>query len=239
MSKTIPAMLLALAVTSGLSLTGCDGGEPDGKPAERLDLRLYEVPKGHRHRLADAIRDVLASGEQRVGHVTVAPNGQLLVSAPSDLQPAIAKVIEGVSGSEPTPPRTVVTEYWLIRGESADAASVGRHLEKVPEVAKAIQSGAGPMRLSLYERVSVAAAEDAKSRVRSELAHIEQFVEVIGDTVRLNTRIRPSASQSLIDTEVTLREGETLVLGQGSQARGDDAEPAPGALFYAVRVRVR
>jgi len=85
------ALMIALA-------TGCTprSQTEDSAAGDALKLAVYETESGAAPRISMALNQLLSGhGESgRIGRVSILPNGQVAVSAPASIHPAVEQLIE-------------------------------------------------------------------------------------------------------------------------------------------------
>lgn len=214
-----------------------------------LIVRSYEVKPEIAQEMRVALESAIALGRNNhpVGHVTLSPNGRLLVTAPESVQRGVASILEEVAHQELTPTPSINFEVWLVSAQSgvpnADAA-VAEVEPALTEIAKI----KGATRFDIWEKLSTRVRAGQRSKIsgmhasmmvvpsmrRSGTAEpmIAAEVEIVS-----NPRRSPSAGDARIGTQVELRPGELLVLGQ-SGFEIDTNNPqsaAPQQLYYILR----
>ena len=204
-------------------------------------MRSYVVHGDHAREVQVALQSALRTGdgEQFLGRVTLAPNGQLIVTAPESIQRGVTKLLDDVLAVSPGPTPTIKLEAWFVRGGHVESESDARLTEIQPALA-AIVEAQGEQQFQLIEKLTLHSraghhgsvdgmqtkllAEPTVRRAGKDQAVISSSVELRVDRVN---------AQLGVDVELT--PGELLVLGQSAYADGDPAKMPPQTLYYIVR----
>lgn len=236
--KSTVIVVTALLV-GGSILAGCDlrpgGPAAEGDPAARVELRTYEVAPEHQDDLQRVLRQVLGSGETRLGRVTAGPGGTFIVVAPESIQNGIRNMLS--NGFTPSPaPTQVKLTYWLLVGRPVDSGtepatysvSGPRRLAHLEPVMTQLVAAQGSTEFTLLEEVRVLSMVQDQGRASGKLATVEQTVTQAGEQMVAYVAI--GMGRHSFESQVSLRTGQYLVVGQaGLDVRGfgPDSEPFP------------
>lgn len=194
--------------------------------------------------LADEVRAALESalltgdGKQFLGRVTLAPNGQLIVTAPESIQRGVTKLLDDVLQVSPGPTPSIKLEAWFVRAGMGDGPADPRLAEIQPALA-AIGEAQGASQFQLIEKLTLhsraghtGSVDGIQTQLRAEpTVRRSGQTQVVASTVEL--RVDRAGAELGVDVELT--PGELLVLGQSAFAEGDPATAPPQTLFYIVR----
>jgi len=89
---------IALTALTIVLLTGCTprSSTDDRAGADTPKLAVYETESGSAARISMALNELLSGfgDDSRTGNVSVLPNGQIAVSAPASIHPAVERLIQ-------------------------------------------------------------------------------------------------------------------------------------------------
>lgn len=201
-------------------------------PATAPLLRSYNV----RPELAGEIRNALgpALSPYQVG---LAPNGQLLVSAPPSYQRGVEEFLQQIAARKPAATPSIRIEAWFV------TASPGTHtdsplLKEIEPALRALEQSRGPTRFELLEALSTqtqsgdrtSEVEGARTRMKATVSVLRDSQDhaVVGALLKLSSNHGPG----FLSAQTELRPGELLVLGQSGLW-----DPGSGdrQLYYIVR----
>jgi hypothetical protein len=204
-------------------------------------MRSYVVHGDHADEVRVALQSALRTGDgkQFLGRVTLAPNGQLIVTAPESIQRGVSKLLDDVLSMSPGPTPTIKLEAWFVRGEAGEGASDPRLGEVQPALA-AITETQGTTRFQLIEKLALharaghaAEVEGAMTRIHAEPTVRRAGPKAASVSTGIELNVKRVGVRFAADLELT--PGELLVLGQSAYAEGDPATAPPQTLYYIVR----
>jgi hypothetical protein len=203
-------------------------------------MRSYPVTGDHADEVRAALQSALRGDDDKkvLGRVTLAPNGQLIVTAPPSIQRGVESMLNDVLAASPGPTPTIKLEVWFVRGNN-DASGSDPRLGEVEPALAAVREAQGVSHFQLIEKLTL------HSRA-GHGGHIEGVRSQLGaqPSVRRAGRKEPVVSSQLnlkvrggarLSAEVELPPGELLVLGESAYAEGDPATAPPQTLYYIVR----
>jgi hypothetical protein len=207
------ASLLVLAA-SGCRETG--SGAPDIAPPDPLVLKSYVVQQGYGDELHSIIQNImnLAGGEERLGGVQLAPNGELLVAAPASFHEGLEEFLAKIKQEAPKAPSSVRVQYWIVIGRKSvkpESKDIPDHLLPVVEE---IAKSQGPQEFMLLEHLSHTSLNNKRTHVDGAFVNIHSEATIYEGRVLLSLKIGISGSE--FDTTLQVPQGKTLVLGQSS-----------------------
>ena len=226
-------ILTSLAAAAVLLACSTPGVAED---SQEVELKTYSVPHGFESEVRSMLRTALGTDENRVGRASLGPAGKLLVVAPPGVQEGVAALIRelGELDSPPPPPIPVNMTFWLVVGEPLDPATMksgeysvkGHNLGDVAPALEQISQTQGPQEFELLERLRLSSTGDDWARVRGLHVQIEQRASAVQDSVVADLRIL--MQQYSLNTQVKLRPGQFVVLGQSGYEQGELA------LYYVI-----
>lgn len=239
--------LAALAVAIACC-TACGRAASADGPETALELRSYEVPEAYRNEIKAQLRYVLQGSEaSQVGRVAEGTGNRLIVLAPAEIHEGLRSLLHDLEGAGPVPPPPQVRlTYWLVMGWPAPAeAATGRPfivsgpagLREIEPALAGIAEAQGPTEFRLLERMEIVSTGQDWARARGRLAGVGQRTAVNGEAVVAELDI--SLGRQSLATEVVIRPGQHLVLGQtgatdeASRAFGD-GRAGDVTLYYVV-----
>jgi len=246
MKRDLAFWFLAALVAGILCLTSCGVFGETGDSSDRVELRTYQVPEGHKDELRAQLRYVLRSNtDQPIGSVSSDTGNRLIVVAPPGIHEGLAEFVSQIEELGPAEaPSQVRLTYWLVLGRSAPA-DPGRPFEvsgpagmkEIEPVLAGIATAQGPTEFRLLERMQLASSGQDWARTRGRVAGIGQRAAVSGDVVVAEVDV--SLGRQQLQTEVVLRRDQHLVLGQAG-AEDETVREAFGqgatdvTLYYVV-----
>jgi hypothetical protein len=177
-------------------------------------------------------------GKQFLGRVTLAPNGQLIVTAPESIQRGVTKLLDDVLAVSPGATPTIKLEAWFVRAGMGEGGTDPRLAEIQPALT-AIGEAQGASQFQLIEKLTLHSRAGHTGSVDGIQTRLlaEPTVRRSGKTqvVSSSVELRVNRVGAGLGVEVELTPGELLVLGQSAYAEGDPAAAAPQTLYYIVR----
>jgi hypothetical protein len=251
-STAIAAVLAAslTLVACGPSLTRATAQEGP----EPAVLRTYQVASEQQDEVYNALRLALGNnGENALGRVSRGPGGSLVVVAPERIQDGVQGIVD--AGFEEAPPtdeassRPIRVTYSIVAGRPLDSAAQpvtvrGRRFPRLDDVFAQIATAQGPTEFVVLEEIAVTSTNQVPARVWGRLANVDQTVSRRGDGIVASIEIQrnvPTSPVNRFESQVTLRVGQVLVLGQAGfqgnvrEAFPDaDARDTSATLYYIV-----
>lgn len=240
--KLIALAWLALAVFAVVALTDFLYTNLNATHTDTMVLRSYEVPPEQAEQIADAVGGVLRFGDKEtLGKVAVAPNGQLLVTAPIMMQADISTLIEQARKAPMPTAKTFHVDVWFVQAETAKEFALRGSLGEVEKNLRVLTDKQGPMQFSLMERVSLNSQMGRMAVVnggRSELkVRINEQQAAAGKPVALFAELGTGPNRLTLNLDVV--EGRTYIVGQslaGNAQRDENKSGDDRHLIYLLRV---
>lgn len=230
--KRLAALAAALLCFSSFSCSvpGKEASEPEP------ELRIYSVPGGTANELRSVLASTLSRGEGNppAGRVSVTPDGQLLVLAAPTIHKGVKELVDTAKEDPATEVVTLELTYWLVAGEPASASSEGgsRVAPQVDPLLAEVEQALGPMRFRLLEQTRLTSRAGSFANSQGRYLHVTQQAVVVGDQVVADLNL------ARVSTEVSFRDGQTLILAQQAPPRSQFDELADGAIFlYVVQAK--
>jgi hypothetical protein len=178
---------------------------------------VYAIPVGYEAMLADELQRLLLLGDRPLGKVRQLPNNQLLVLAPEPVHAGVASLLETLQGAPPPATQTqhldFESRYWFVIATPGDAPD-GPGLTPLQDVLSLIEAKQGPLSFTLLDQLAIRGSDSRESQAQSRFARVTQRLfpaqsqDLLGN-LSISVHGRP-----LLDTEIRIRDGQTLVLGQ-------------------------
>jgi hypothetical protein len=204
-------------------------------------MRSYVVQGDHADEVRAALQSSLRTGDDKqfLGRVTLAPNGQLIVTAPESIQRGVAKLLDDVLSMSPGPTPTIKLEAWFVRAGAAGGETDPRLAEVQPAL-DAIQAAQSAGSFHLIEKLTLHSRAGHHGEVEGIHGQFMAEPSVRRDgnkqaAVSSSIQLRIERIDAGLRVEVELTPGELLVLGQSAYAEGDPATATPQTLYYIVR----
>jgi len=209
-------------------------------------MRTYTVNADYADEVRSALQGALLSGsgdKEFLGRVTLAPNGQLIVTAPQSMQKGIESLLNDIAGFSPGVTPSVKLEAWFVSSVATDTASPQSiaSLNEIQPALAAIADAQGVQRFKLIEKMTVHVRTGQSSVVSSANGIFEVRPSVrrgSGDSRLISAELKfQMRGPESLRTETELKPGELLVLGQTSihALEGDKGVPSEQRLYYIVR----
>lgn len=253
---------LRLAVILSMILfMGCNSPEKEQlNSPESLVLKSYQVPERLAKEIRQTMNTLLGRGEESgssaqgpIGRALLAPDGQILISAPQSFHKGVEEFIERIKKNNPAPSPSAEVRYWIVAARKAeyplnpDAAAVSGlandlknpyepdELMAVRPALDAIIDNQGYMEFKLLDQVSVTSSgEGSRSKLRGAFIGINQSLTAYNDgTVMIKPEISWFSgsinvkdrlkTRGSINTVIETKSGEFVVIGQLSQ----EFKPSP------------
>lgn len=258
-TRRMTVLIGAAVLVGGSMLAGCDlrRGNPgaEGDPAGRAELRTYDVAPEHQDDLQRVLRQVLGSGETRLGRVTAGPGGTFIVVAPESIQTGIRNMLSNGFAPSPAPTQVKLT-YSLLLGRPVDSGaepaiysvSGPRSLRYLEPVMTQLVAAQGSAEFTLLEELQVLSMVQDQGQASGKFARVEQTVTQAGEQMVAYVAVSMLNNQYMFSSQVSLRAEQYLVVGQaGLDGRrfGPAFEPFPNSLpgedltlYYVVRAEL-
>lgn len=240
--KLIALAWLALAAFAVVALTDFLYTNLNNTHTDTMVMRSYEVPAEQAEQIADAVGGAMRIGDKEMlGKVAVAPNGQLLVTAPLLMQGDISTLIEQARKAPMPAMKTFQVDVWFVQAEAAKDFAVRGHLGEVEKNLRVLADKQGPMQFTLMERVSLNSQMGRMAVVnggRSEAkVRINEQQAAAGKPVALFAELGTGPNRLALNLDVV--EGRTYIVGQsldGRAQREGDQSGGDRHLIYLLRV---
>lgn len=200
-------------------------------------IRTYQVPVEHQEAieavLGEAVSVALGFEERRRGVSSPGP-GQLVVTAPAEIQADIEQFLQDF---QPTEIANLRTEYWIVRGEPGASASSPPELEPISEVLESINTAAGEMSYSVEAEVEILARANGSGATAQipGRGHVFQELEYIGGKVIGTFTLNFDGNE--LATEIAITPSDFIVLGRTGLIDADSTVP-PSQRFVILRSRL-
>ena len=205
-------------------------------------MRSYVVQGDHADEVRNALQSALRGTEDDksyLGRVTLAPNGQLIVTAPESIHRGVENLINDVLAYSPGPTPTIKLEAWFVRGSNASGASDGTLAEVQPALT-AITEAQGISQFQLIEKLTIHAraghegdVQGARAAMRAEPTLRRLGKEQAAVFSKLSLWLNRSGAR--LNAEMEMKPGELLVLGQSAYAPDGAPTSDNQMLYYIVR----
>lgn len=205
-------------------------------------MRSYVVQGDHADEVRNALQSALRGTEDDksyLGRVTLAPNGQLIVTAPESIHRGVENLINDVLAFSPGPTPTIKLEAWFVRGSTVAGASDATLSEVQPALA-AITEAQGISRFQLIEKLTIHARAGHEGDVTGAHAvmRVEPTLRRLGKeqaAVYSKLSLWLNRNGARLNAEMEMKPGELLVLGQSAYAADAAASSENQTLYYIVR----
>lgn len=211
-----------------------------------MAMRIYAVNADYADEVRSALQGALmVGGEEKssLGRVTLAPNGQLIVTAPQSMHKGVEALLNDIAGFSPGATPSIKFEAWFITAVNSDSAEPQPTpaLKEVLPALEAIVEAQGNQQFKLLEKMTVHVRTGQSSTVSSANGIFEVMPSVRRGMneqkiISAELKFQMRGPESL-RTETELKPGELLVLGQTSNHRldGERGVPSEQRLYYIVR----
>lgn len=206
----VVTLLIALLA---LSACGDDAGEASSSE-EALTLKTYEVPEGSANEISNTVVFLLRSDSKGMGRARALGSDQIAVLAPASIHEGVEALINSATEAQASDSSRIRFHFWLVAIQPGESSDLEDSLAPISEALQSVSDNLGPAaftRLDYLEQVV-----DSQSRV-SRIRGNKLQAEVTSPMVRAD---RVSASLELhspesgyLETEMTIKAGETIVLG--------------------------
>ena len=179
-------------------------------------LRVYNVPKGYGEMLAEELQRLLIVVDKPVGKVRQMPGDQLMVLAPASVHSGVESLLASLEKMPPAPNphnQDVESQYWFVVATPGNAAD-GEGLSAIKDTLAQIEAKQGPMSFKLLDQMTVRSSDGRESRIQSKHARITQRLFPASNQQTLGALVILMHDRQLLETEIHVKAGQTLVLGQ-------------------------
>lgn len=234
--------VLAIAVI----YAACSGARLFSASAGSLEMRTYPVPPEYADEVRSALESVL-SGEadgKAVGRVSLAPNGQLLVTAPVTMQQGVQHLLDDIAAHKPGSTPTVHFEVWFVKGMNG-VATHSQGLAEIEPALQAISKAQGEQQYELVEKMAMNVRSGQHGEVSGAATEFEVRPSVrrgSADSSFISADLKMQmhagdSSHSELRTETELKSGEVLVLGQNGVTlrAAESGKTIEQRLYYIIR----
>lgn len=224
--------LIFVVFLSLISFAGCTNPQNDSEnESEALVLKSYKVPERMAKEVRGTINDLLSreaynneNSKPPIGKATIAPDGQILVAAPKSFHDGLKDFIASLANSKPEPSLTIEVNYWVVAGRKANKPATFEDFKTIKPALETIQNNQGSMEFKLLDHVvTTSSGQGTRSQVKGSLSQITQYLTadnkgtlVIQTDINMNTSDRFDMKNN-INTQIEIKNGELVVLGQVSQ----------------------
>jgi hypothetical protein len=207
-------------------LSACQDPSPD-----TWVMKSYDIPAEVAPELTAALQNVFSRGKDqpKSAQAMLAPNGQLLVTAPRSLIPGIDSLVANVTLKKPPQPASIQLTVWSVSGKRADKAEVPAELKEIAPVLAAIEKSQGGLAFSTIEKLSVRAISGQDATLRGRVLDLYETASERGGVVVADLQL--TKGRYHLETRVKIASGKTVVLGQTGGEDGD-------TVFHVVRADV-
>lgn len=213
----------------------------EGSRGGAVVMRSYVVKGDHADEVRNALQSALRAEDDKtyLGRVTLAPNGQLIVTAPESIQRGVDNLLSDVISYSPGPTPTIKLEAWFVRGSSSAGASDSTLTEVQPALT-AITEAQGISRFQLIEKLTIHAraghegdVQGAQAAMRAEPTLRRTGKEEAAVFSKLALWLNRSGAR--LNAEMEMKPGELLVLGQSAYTPDGMPSSDNQTLYYIVR----
>lgn len=206
---------------------GCNSST-DGRveAKSQMSLGVYNVPSsaGSASAIEPSIRRLLSlrnnSDADDLGTVISTGSGQLLVVAPKEFQKGMAEFIQQLSqssASNSVAQHNIRQEFWILVGTNGQVANNKNIPSEIEPVVNIIKQESGNNMLALLEKLSVTSLRGEWIASEGKNVRMEGRAEHQGERIFVTAQIQ--ALDNKLDSEIMVKDGEFLVLGE-SNAKG-------------------
>ena len=222
---------LGVVVILGLIVfAGCTSPQKDTAEGScDIVLKSYKVPERLAEQISKTVNDLLSrdartrdKDQPPIGKAQVAPDGELLVAAPKSFHDGLKDFIASVANTKPEPSLTTEVNYWIVAGRKAKTRAKLDEFTGIQPALDTIQNSQGNMEFKLLDHLVITSSgQGTRSDVQGSLSRITQQISadstgtlVIKTDSQINSDIRWG---NHISTQIEIKSGELVVLGQASQ----------------------
>jgi hypothetical protein len=160
------------------------------------------------------------------------------VVAPESVQVGVRRLIDQLNAAEPPlrTPANIRMDYWLVYGTRAEAPSESYPAPALSEALEAVQQAEGPMAFELFAHKVLTSVDEEDARISSRGLFIEQEASWNRASGIVTAEVGIDAEGGTgLRTDVRLRPGQVMVLGEVADTRGDQPYDS---LYYVISASV-
>lgn len=227
MKNKISAGLGLIVVLSIFLFMGCNEQKSEtSQDQEPLVLKTYKVPFGVAKEIYDDLNGLLSRKleEPTIGNVRISSDGQIMVAAPESFQWGVAEYIEKMNNNNLGPTPVAEVHYWIVAGRKSKAPSKLDEFKAIKPALETIQNNQGNMEFKVLDHIATTSSgQSSMSKLSGTFISIRQMLYAYHDgSVIIEPRIRWNggkgwSTRGELDTKITVKSGELIVLGQLSQ----------------------
>lgn len=204
-------------------------------------MRSYIVHGDHADEVRSALQNALRADDDKsyFGRVTLAPNGQLIVTAPESVHRGVERLLDDVGAYSAGPTPTIKLEAWFVRG-SGGAGESDATLAEVKPALQAITEAQGINRFQLIEKLTIHAraghegdVQGAHGAMRAEPTLRRAGKEQAAVFSKLSLWLNRGGTR--LNAEMEMKPGELMVLGQSAYSPDGAPNSDNQTLYYIVR----
>ena len=212
-----------------ITLVGWSGAKAEpAQEAEQPVLKSYIVPERLVMEIYHALSNLLAYRVPRIGQVSITPDGQLLIIAPKSFHDGVEDFIEQLEKNNPAPPPTVEVNYWIVAGREAKTPAKLDEFNRIKPALETIQNNQGNTEFKLLDHLAVTSSSQgtpttilgALGRIKQEVSAFSDGTLVINPVFTFQEMLPPNndwRDKTVINTQIEMKSGELVVLGQSSR----------------------
>jgi hypothetical protein len=221
------ALLAALALT----LIACsnDPTPSAGDAPPDFELRIYPAPEQGSADMAGAVRRLLTgpavegtADQVFLGRVQALPSGDLAILASAPVHDDLERLFDAAQGERPVQVAADL-QFWLIRADPADATSIPDRLAPLEDALADVAAQTGPVSFELIEHLRQRAdVHDQLTTIRGSALYANTRQKRVGeDRLFVDLNLRAVDSGPSIQSNLTLEDGETVLLAQTGSPESD------------------
>jgi hypothetical protein len=178
-------------------------------------MKVYAVPAGYQAMLAEELQRLLIVGDRPLGKVRQMPGDQMMVLAPESIHGGVVTLLDALQKAPPpaAQDQDIESRYWFVLAQPGEGAD-GAGLEAISATLAQVEAKQGPMTFTLMDQLIMRGSDGRESQSQSRYARVVQRLFPGSAQQTLGNLSITVHNRSLIETEVHIRAGQTLVLGQ-------------------------
>lgn len=188
------------------------------------EVRVYDVDPQYRAEVYNALDQLFPD---QIARLAMLPTGQILIDAEPDRQAEIEAVLETIGRAAVSATPSASLRYWVLFGTSGSGDGVPPPAILQP-VIRELQTALGALSFSIVETASLASRSGEFALSQSATLELGQRLYINGST--LSAEIQIQTAHQELELQVTLDEGEFLVLGDTQV----EIEQTRGTLVHVV-----
>lgn len=205
-------------------------------------MRSYTVQGDHADEVRAALQAALRGTDddkKYLGRVTLAPSGELIVTAPESIHRGVDNLINDVLAHSPGPTPTIKLEAWFVKGTTTTGQSDAT-LAEIQAAMSAITEAQGIHRFQLIEKLTIhiragheGDVQGAYAALRAEPTLRRAGKEQAAIFSKLSLWLNRTGAR--LNAEMEMKPGELLVLGQSAYSPDGAPSSDNQMLYYIVR----